>query len=137
MDEGRSRQRYDDEEVNLLDYWRVVRKHLRLIVVLCVIAVLATIGYSLWTPKIYESTATVLAPDERGGRSLGLATALAATGVAQAVPGLSMASLTPQRDLFVSILKSRTIGQDVVQRFALQERFQVPFLSDATRRPPA
>ena len=134
MDEGRSRRRYDDEEVNLLDYWRVVRKHLRLIVVLYVIAVLATMGYSLWTPKIYESTATILAPDERGGRSLGLASALAASGVAQAVPGLSMALLTPQRDVFVSLLKSRTMGQDVVQRFDLQERFQAPFLSDAIRR---
>ena len=134
MDEGRSRRRYDDEEVNLLDYWRVVRKHLRLIVVLYVIAVLATMGYSLWTPKIYESTATILAPDERGGRSLGLATALAASGVAQAVPGLSMALLTPQRDVFVSLLKSRTMAQDVVQRFDLQERYQAPFLSDAIRR---
>ena len=134
MDEGRSLRRYDEEEVNLLDYWRVVRKHLRLIVVLYITAVLATMGYSLWTPKIYESTATILAPDERGVRSLGLATALATSGVAQAVPGLSMPSLTPQRDIFVSILKSRTMGQDVVQHFDLQEHFQVPFLSDAIRR---
>jgi tyrosine-protein kinase Etk/Wzc len=134
MDEGRSLRKYDEEEVNLLDYWRVVRKHLRLIIVLYITAVLATMGYSLWTPKIYESTATILAPDERGVRSLGLATALATSGVAQAVPGLSMPSLTPQRDIFVSILKSRTMGQDVVQRFDLQEHFQVPFLSDAIRR---
>jgi tyrosine-protein kinase Etk/Wzc len=134
MDEGRSLRKFDDEEVNLLDYWRVVRKHIRLIIVLYVIAVLATMGYSLWTPKIYEATATVLAPDERGVRGLGLTTALAASGVAQATPGLSMPSLTPQRDTFVSILKSRTMGQDVVQRFDLQERFQAPFLSDAIRR---
>ena len=134
MDEGRSRRRYDDEEVNLLDYWRVVRKHLRLIVVLYVIAVLATMGYSLWMPKIYESTATILAPDERGIRGLGLAAALATSGVAQAVPGLSMPSLTPQRDIFVSILKSQTMAQDVVQRFDLQARYEALFQSDAIRR---
>jgi capsule polysaccharide export protein KpsE/RkpR len=45
-----------------------------------------------------------------------------------------MPSLTPQRDIFVSILKSRTMTQDVVQRFDLQERYRVPFLSDAIRR---
>ena len=134
MDEGRSRRRYDDEEVNLLDYWRVVRKHLRLIVVLYVIAVLATMGYSLWLPKIYESTATILAPDERGIRGLGLASALATSGVAQAVPGLSIPSLTPQRDMFVSLLKSRTMAQDVVQRFDLQTRYEAQFQSDAIRR---
>jgi uncharacterized protein involved in exopolysaccharide biosynthesis len=120
--------------VNLLDYWRVVRKHLRLIVVLYVIAVLATMGYSLWMPKIYESTATILAPDERGIRGLGLAAALATSGVAQAVPGLSMPSLTPQRDIFVSILKSQTMAQDVVQRFDLQARYEAVFQSDAIRR---
>jgi tyrosine-protein kinase Etk/Wzc len=134
MDEGRSRQRYDDEEVNLLDYWRVVRKHLRLIVALYAIAVLATMGYSLWLPKIYESTATILAPDERGIRGLGLAAALATSGVAQAVPGLSMPSLTPQRDMFVSVLKSRTMAQDVVQRFDLQTRYEALLQSDAIRR---
>src|SRR6266850_545933 len=133
MDEGRALRRFDDEEVNLLDYWRVVRKHLRLIVVLYVIVVLATMGYSLWSPKIYESTATILTPDERVGRSLGLATALAISGVSQVVPGGSLPSLTPQRDMFVSVLKSRTMTQDVVQRFDLQERYQAPFLSDAIR----
>jgi uncharacterized protein involved in exopolysaccharide biosynthesis len=134
MDEERLQRRFDDEEVNLLDYWRVVRKHVSLIVVLCVIAVFAAMGYSLWLPKIYESTATVLTPDERGGRGLGLATMIAASGMAQAVPGLSMPSLTPQRDIFVSILKSRTMAEDVVQRFDLQARYEAPFLSDAIRR---
>jgi uncharacterized protein involved in exopolysaccharide biosynthesis len=50
------------------------------------------------------------------------------------VPGLSLPSLTPQRDIFVSVLKSRTMAQDVVERFALQERYHAPFLSDAVRR---
>ena len=134
MDEAQSRRRLDDEEVNLLDYWRVVRKHLRLIVILCVVAVLATMGYSLRMPKVYESTATILMPDERGARNLGLATALAASGIVQSVPGLPMPSMTPQRDIFVSILKSRTMAQDVVERFNLQQRYEVPFLSDAIRR---
>jgi len=134
MDEARSRRGIEDEEVTLLDYWGVVRKRLRLVVVLCVVAVLATLGYSLWVPKIYESTATILAPDERGARNLGLATALAASGVVQSMPGLSMPSMTPQRDIFVSILKSRTMAQDVVQRFNLQQRYEVPFRSDAIKR---
>jgi tyrosine-protein kinase Etk/Wzc len=134
MDEGQAGRRVDDEEVNLLDYWRVVRTRLRLIVVLCVIAVLATMAYSLWLPKIYESTVTILTPDERASRSLGLATALAASGITQSVPGLSMPSMTPQRDIVVSILKSRTMAQDVVERFQLQQRYEATFLSDAIRR---
>jgi tyrosine-protein kinase Etk/Wzc len=134
MNEGRSGQRFDDEEVNLLDYWRVVRARWRLIIVLCTSAVLATMAYSLWLPKIYASTVTILTPDERGGRGLGLATALAASGIVQSIPGLSIPSMTPQRDIFVSILKSRTMAQDVVAHFHLQERYEAAFLSDAIRR---
>jgi tyrosine-protein kinase Etk/Wzc len=134
MNEGRSGQRFDDAEVNLLEYWRVVRARGRLIIVLCVIAVLAAMAVSLWLPKIYESTVTILTPDERGGRNLGLMTALAASGAVQSLPGLSIPSMTPQRDIFVSILKSRTMAQDVVERFHLQERYEVAFLSDAVRR---
>jgi tyrosine-protein kinase Etk/Wzc len=133
MDEERLRRRLDDE-VNLLEYWRVVRKRSRLIVLLCLMAVLATLAYSLWSPKIYESTATILTPDEQGGRSLRLATALATSGIAQSLPGLSIPSMTPQRDIFVGILRSRTMAQDVVQRFHLQERYEAKFLGDAIRR---
>ena len=134
MSEGQLGRKFDDEEVSPLDYWRVVRTHLPLIVVLCLVAVLAALLYSLSLPKIYESTVTILAPDERGGRGLGLATALAASGIVQSVPGLSIPSLTPQRDIFVTILKSRTMAQDVVERFHLQSRYEVPFLSDAVKR---
>jgi tyrosine-protein kinase Etk/Wzc len=134
MDDTRSRRRLNDEEVALLEYWRVVRKHVRLIVLLCVIAVLATMGYSLWLPKVYESTTTLLTPDERSGRSLGLATALAASGIVQSFPGLSIPSMTPQRDIFVGILRSRTMAQDVVERFHLQQRYKAKYLGDAIGR---
>lgn len=134
MDEERSRSEFDDEEVTLLDYWRVVRKRIGLIVGLCLVSIVATMGYSLLSPKIYESTVTILAPDERGGRGFGLASALASSQLMQTVSGFSIPSLTPQRDIFVSILKSRTMGQDVVERFKLQERYEARFLSDAIRR---
>jgi tyrosine-protein kinase Etk/Wzc len=134
MDETRSRRRLDDEEVTLLEYWGVVRKHSRLMVFICVIAVLATMGYSLWLPKVYEATASVLTPDERASRNLGLATALAASGIVQSIPGLSIPSMTPQGDIFVGILRSRTMAQDVVERFQLQQRYEARYLGDAIGR---
>jgi tyrosine-protein kinase Etk/Wzc len=134
MDDMRSRLRLDDEGVTLLEYWTVVRKHLRLIVLFWVIGVLVTMGYSLWLPKVYESTATLLTPDERDGRSLGLATALAASGIMQSFPGLAIPSMTSQRDIFVGILRSRTMAQDIVEHFHLQQRYEAKFLSDAIER---
>jgi tyrosine-protein kinase Etk/Wzc len=135
MDEERSRKLRDDEEVNLLDYWRVVRKHTRLIVSLCVVSVLAAMGYSLQLPKIYDATVTMLTPTEGPGRGLSLAPALAAaSGIIQSVPGLSLPSFTPHRDMLVGIMKSRTMAKDVVDHFHLKERYRATFDSDAIRR---
>jgi uncharacterized protein involved in exopolysaccharide biosynthesis len=124
----------DDDELTLLDYWRIVRQRLWLIAGLCCLAVLAALVHGLLSPKIYQSTAVVLAPEERGGRGLGFASALAASQLMPMGSSFTIPSLTPQRDVFVGILKSRTMGRDVVERFALQERYEARFLSDAIRR---
>jgi uncharacterized protein involved in exopolysaccharide biosynthesis len=133
MDEKGSKLR-DDEELNLLDYWRVVRKRAWLVGTLCVVSVLASLGYSLQLPKMYESAATIVAPSEGARGGLGIASALAASGVMQSVGGLSMLSFTPQRDILLGILKSRTMATQVVQHFKLQEFYEAKLESDAVRQ---
>jgi tyrosine-protein kinase Etk/Wzc len=134
MGEEQSHMWRDDEEVNLLDYWRAVRKHTRLIVSLCVVSVLAAMGYSLRLPKIYESTATILTTSEGSSRTTGLASALVASGVIQSGTGLSIPSFTPQRDMLVAILKSWSMAKDVVDHFHLKERYAAKFDSAAIGR---
>jgi tyrosine-protein kinase Etk/Wzc len=134
MGEERSHMWRDDGEVNLLDYWRAVRKHTGLIVSLSVLSVLAAMAYSLRLPKIYVSTATILTTSEGSSRTAGLASALAASGVIQSGSGLSIPSFTPQRDMLVAILKSRSMAKDVVDRFHLKERYAAKFDGDAIGR---
>src|SRR5215813_13298365 len=134
MGEEQSHMWRDDEEMNLLDYWRAVRKHTRLIVSLCVVSVLAAMGYSLRLPKIYESTATILTTSEGSSRTTGLASALVASGVIQSGTGLSIPSFTPQRDMLVAILKSWSMAKDVVDHFHLKERYAAKFDSAAIGR---
>ena len=102
-----------------------------LITGLCVLSVLVTLVVTLRSPKIYESTATLLAPKE--GTGAGLLGGLAVSGLLQQVPGLSLPSLTANRDMLASILRSRTVAQSVVERFRLQERYGARFLEDAIR----
>ena len=75
--EGRE---YEDDEVNLLDCWRVLTKRRKLVLGLAVLPALLTGIYCyFFATKIYESTAAVLAPKETGsGATAGLAAALAA-----------------------------------------------------------
>lgn len=121
----------EDDEVDLLDYAAVIWRRRWMVAGLCVVALAATFAWTRLSAKIYESTATVIAPKEGGGG--GLLGSLAASGLLQQVPGLSIPSLTPNRDLLVSILKSRTVGEAVVRRFSLQERYKARYFEDAIK----
>jgi len=119
----------DEDEINLLDYWRVIWKRKWLIGILCTTSVLAAMIFGLLSPKIYASTATILIPKE--GRGGGLLSALAASGIAQQVAGISLPSLTPNRDTFISILKSRTLARKLVDQFNLKENYKAQHFEDA------
>ena len=129
MTEEQSRPRpYDEEEINLLDYWRVIWKYRWLTGILCSTSVLAALIFGLLSPKIYESRVTILSPRETG--SGGLLSALGAAGIAQQIAGVSIPSLVPNRDLLISVLKSRLIAKDVVERFNLKERYKTIALEE-------
>ena len=121
-----------DNELTLLDLALIVWGRRWLIVSLCAVSISFTFGVSKLMPKVYESTATLVAPKEGVGSSvLG---GLAASSLLQQVPGLAIQSLpsfTPNRDLLLGVLKSRTIAQAVVDRFGLQARYRAPYLDDA------
>ena len=104
----------------VLDYWAVAWKYKWFILGLCLVAVL-TIGIiTVQSPKIYQAKATLLVPKEGG--TGGLLGTLAATGLLQQLPGLAVPSGSPNRDMLLSLLKSRRLGRTVVERFQLQER---------------
>ena len=66
--ETTSRQVRREDEVTLLDYWRVMRKHgLMIMGITCVSVVAAGFTSYFLMTKIYESRATILAPKESGG----------------------------------------------------------------------
>lgn len=121
----------EDDEINLLDYWRVIWKRKILIGSLCSLSVLAALVFSILSPKIYEATATIITPREGAGS--GLLSALGASMLAQQMVGPSIPSLTPNRDNFISILKSRTMTQNLVERFKLKEYYKSLYTEDAIK----
>jgi len=129
--EAANQRPYDEDEINLLDYWRVIWKYKWLIGILCSTSVVAAIIFGLLSPKIYESTATILIPKESGG---GLLANLAATGMVERIAGISIPSLTPNRDVFISIFKSRTLARRLVDQFGLEEYYRALQLEDAIKK---
>ena len=129
-----TRDDWQDDEINLLDYWRVLRKHRWMILGLTFVSVFTAGFYSYFImTKTYESKASILAPKESGGAGAGLAAALAASGAGQSL-GNILPPTGSNRDIFVAILKSRTMGQDLVERFNLKEYHKAKYTEDAVKR---
>ncbi len=107
-----------------LDYLRVVVRHWKLVAGLFVLGCLITGTYSLLSPKVFEATASVLPPQESGG-GRGLLSSLAGQsgagpGVAALLPGVATS-----KDVFLGILKSRTMQDDIIRKFELVKRFKL------------
>jgi len=121
-----------DDEVNLLDYWRVVWKRRWLISGISVAAVLIAMVVSFQMPKIYESTTTLLPSlDSKDGGGLGSLLAVTGAGGAAQGLGISMpgAPVTPT-DLFMAMLKSRIMADEVIRQLDLQTVYEAKTMQD-------
>ena len=118
-------QTLQDDEINLLDYWRVLVKRKRLIVLIVSAVVVSSIIYSLLLPLIYASTATILPPQQEGGSIM--------SQLPGAIGGLAgnFLQIKSPADLWVGILKSQTIMDAMITRFDLMEIFEAKTWQDA------
>lgn len=130
-----SQSTHTEEEVTLLDYWQVLYARKKTIIALCTVVVTAALVVSLLLPKIYESTATLL-PQLESNEMGGLGALLSATGAGGAAQSLGIslpgAPATPS-DIFLAMLKSRIMADDVIRQFNLMDAYQAKTLEDARR----
>src|SRR5512138_2447094 len=130
-----AREDWAEDEVNLLDYWRVIIKYKLLILGLTLVSTFAAGFYCYFiATKIYESKASILGPKESTGGGAGLAALLSASGggATQFLGGLMSGGGT-NRDTFVAILKSRTMAEELVDRFKLHDYYNVKFKEQAIK----
>lgn len=115
-----------EEGINLLELVQVVAKRKGLIVKLCAAATVLSVVYSLTLPNIYSATAKVLPPQKESG---GLA---AMMGQAGGLAGLAAgAGLGGSADLYLGILKSRSVADAVVKHLDLINFFRVKTAEEA------
>ncbi len=111
----------DEDEINLLDYWRVLIKRKGLLALIIGTAATASVIISLLLPKIYASTTTLLPPQDNGSGSALLASRLPGGmgGMASGFLGIKSPA-----DLWVGILKSWTIRDAIVMQLNLKEVYE-------------
>jgi uncharacterized protein involved in exopolysaccharide biosynthesis len=117
-----------EEEINLLELLRVVVRNLPLIAKITTAAVLLSVIYSLTLKNIYTAKATLLPPQKDSGGG-GAAALLASMGGGLA--GLA-GGLGGSADLYLGILKSRSVTDAVIKRLDLHTELKSKN-ADATR----
>ena len=124
------RQEYYEEEINILDYWRVLIKRRKLIGAIVGAAAVISVIVSLLLPKLYSSTAKIFAPQQEislGAQIL----AQQPSGLARLASGV-LGGGTPA-DLWVGFLESQTLRDAIIERFDLKDLYEVKTMEDARR----
>ena len=105
---------YMEDEINLLDYWRVIRKRWKIIGVIFFTAVVVAAVVSLLMTPIYQAKATLMPIESSGSQ---VSAALRSLGNLPFVGGMVPGGASG--DKMIAVLKSRTVAEDVIHTLDL------------------
>src|SRR6266704_2927404 len=122
-----------DDEVSLLDLLIVLAKHKRLVLGLPLAAAVLAAVLSLFLSNIYTATTRILPPQQSASAASALLSQLggALGGLAGAAGGAF--GLKNPNDLYIGMLKSRTVADNLIDRFDLNKVYEQEFRSGARK----
>ena len=119
-----------DDEISLLDLAVVLAKHKKLVLGLPLAAALIAAISSLLMTPIYTGTARILPPQQSQSSAAAL---LGQLGFAAGMAGSALGIKNPN-ELYVGMLKSRTVADGLIARFDLRQRYDSDTLDEARRK---
>ncbi|MFA4874507.1 MAG: Wzz/FepE/Etk N-terminal domain-containing protein [bacterium] len=103
------------DEINLLDYWRVIKKHRKTIYgIVMATSVFAVVG-SLLMSKTYKAEAVIIPVSAKSGGA-GLSTLASQFGGLASLAGMGLPGAAGEGEKIIAILKSRTLTENVINR---------------------
>jgi tyrosine-protein kinase Etk/Wzc len=123
-----------EDEINLLDYLIVLlkRKNLIIGITLGVAAITAIIVFFIITP-MYVAETRIL-PPQTGSSSIALSMLSQTAGVAGAQSLTESLGLKSPSDLYIGMLKSRTVADKIIDRFNLMKLYDADYREDARKQ---
>src|SRR5258708_39302030 len=120
----------DEDEVSLLDLLIVLAKHKRILLGLPLASGILAGILSLFLPNIYIATTRILPPQQSASAASALLSQLGGAfgGLAGAAGGAF--GIRNPNDLYVGMLKSRTVADNLVARFDLNKIYEKQLQSD-------
>src|SRR5438876_4868775 len=125
----------DADEVSLLDLLIVLAKHKRVVLGVPLVAGVVAAIISLLMPNIYTGTTRILPPQQSASAASALLNQLGGPfGVLLGVTGGAALGLRNPNDLYIGMLKSRTVADNLISRFELDKVYGEDRLSDVRKR---
>jgi uncharacterized protein involved in exopolysaccharide biosynthesis len=112
----------EEAGIGLVDLLIVMAKHKNLIVGTTAAVALAAAGFSMMIPSEYKASTKLLPPQQAQSSAAALLSQLG--GMAGMAAGA--AGLKNPNDLYIAMLKSRTVADRMVQRFDLVRTYKAP-----------
>ena len=109
-----------EDEINVLDLLIVLAKHKKLILGLPFAAAVLAAGITLLMHNIYTATTRILPPQQQQSTAAAM---LGQLGALAGAAGSSLGIKNPN-DLYVGMLKSRTVADALISRFKLKELYE-------------
>ncbi len=105
-----------EQEIELIDYLLVIWRHRMMILLLCFVAMAATVGYMLTRPRHYQSSATIVPPVEVLQKQSGIGGGLGGLGGSMLRDIMDSGSIA---GIYVEILQSREVRDAIIRKFDL------------------
>lgn len=117
----------DEDEISLLDLLQTIADNLKLLTVGPLAVGATALAISFTIPPTYTAATKFLPPQQQQSMAAGMLASLGSLGgLAGAAAGLKNPA-----DQYVAYLKSNNVQDALIERFKLQERYQLKFKVDA------
>ena len=119
----------DEDEISLLDLLQVVVDNLRLLILGPLVVGLAALGIAFAIAPTFTATTRFMPPQQQAS---GAASLLAGLGALGGLAGAATGIKNPA-DQYVAFMKSETVGNALIDRFKLMQRYEAELKTDARR----
>lgn len=115
---------------SFLDLLLFLAEHLRLLTLVPLLVGLVALGLAFLVPPTYTATTKILPPQQAQGMANAILSQLGGVaGLAGAAAGIKNPA-----DQYVAFIKSRSISDQIIKRFKLQEFYEDEYLEDTRKR---
>jgi len=112
----------------LLGMLVILTRHKKFIIGVPLIAVAIAIGITMTMPNVYTATVRLLSPQPN---QAGASAQSVLLGQLNAITGGGGFGIKSPNEIYISMLKSRDVGDEIVKRFDLQKAYDKPTASSA------